>query len=60
MAPYGQKVCAVPRCASSAGVNPARQRSFQPVAVGATGEVTNSSNPSMERIALAIQREGRP
>jgi hypothetical protein len=39
-----KKLCAVQRRASSAGANPARQRSFQPVAVGATVEVTKSSN----------------
>ena len=46
------KLCAVSRCASSAGVSPARQRSFQPVAFGAMREVTNSSKPSRERVAF--------
>jgi hypothetical protein len=37
--------------ASSAGVIPARQLSFQPVAIGAAMEVTKSLKPSMERVA---------
>ncbi len=39
--------CAVESCASSAGVIPARQLSFQPVAIGAATEVTKSSKPLM-------------
>ena len=34
------------------GAIPTRQLSFQPVAIGAAGEVTNLSKPSMERVAL--------
>ncbi len=37
--------CAVKRCTSPAGESPARQRSLQPVAIGASGEVTNSTKP---------------
>ncbi len=44
-------LCAVPRRASSAGVNPARQLSFQPVAVGAAMEATKSSEPLTQRVA---------
>ncbi len=44
-------LCAVPRRASSAGANPARQLSFQPVAVGAAMEATKSSKPSTQRVA---------
>ena len=39
--------CAVQSCASPAGVIPARQLSFQPVAIGAAMEVTKSSKPLM-------------
>jgi hypothetical protein len=46
-----KKLCAVQRRASSAGANPARQLSFQPVAVGAAMEVTKSSEPLMQRVA---------
>ena len=46
-----KKLCAVQRRASSAGANPARQLSFQPVAVGATMEVTKSLKPSTQRVA---------
>ena len=53
-------LCAVQRCASSAGVNPARQLSFQPVAIGAAVEVTTLSEPSMERVVLATPRADRP
>ncbi|MCZ6760762.1 MAG: hypothetical protein O7D29_10415 [Gemmatimonadetes bacterium] len=52
--------CAVKRCAFSAGVIPARQLSFQPVAVGAAMEVTISSKPLMKKDRLAVQRVGRP
>jgi hypothetical protein len=45
-------LCAVQRRASSAGANPARQLSFQPVAVGATMEVTKSLKPSTQRVAF--------
>ena len=38
--------CAVKSRVSSAGANPARQLSFQPVAIGAAMEVTKSSKPS--------------
>ncbi len=44
-------LCAVPRRASSAGANPARHLSFQPVAVGAAMEATKSSKPSTQRVA---------
>jgi hypothetical protein len=40
------QLCAVQRCDSSAGASPARQRSLQPVTIGAAGEVTNSPKPS--------------
>ena len=40
--------CAVKSRAFSAGVIPARQLSFQPVAIGAAMEVTKSSEPSTE------------
>ena len=43
--------CAVKRRTSSAGASPARQLSLQPVAIGAAGEATNSSKPSMEKVA---------
>jgi hypothetical protein len=39
------------RCRSSVGASPTRQLSFQPVVIGATMEVTTSSEPSMERAA---------
>ena len=39
--------CAVPRRCLSAGANPARQLSLQPVAIGATVEVTNRLKPSV-------------
>ena len=45
-------LCAVPRRASSAGANPARQLSFQPAAVGAAMEATKSSKPSTQRVAF--------
>ena len=43
-------VCTVPMHGLSAGANPARQLSFQPVAIGATVEVTKRLKPSMERV----------
>jgi integrase len=39
--------CAVERRTSSAGESPARQLSLQPVAIGASREATNSTEPSM-------------
>ena len=39
--------CAVPRRCLSAGANPVRQLSLQPVAIGATVEVTNRLKPSV-------------
>ena len=39
--------CAVPRRCLSAGANPARQLSLQPVAIGATVEVTKQLKPSV-------------
>jgi hypothetical protein len=39
--------CAVQRRCRSAGANPARQLSLQPVAIGATMEVTKSLKPSV-------------
>ena len=44
--------CAVKRREFPAGVKPARQGSLQPEAVGAAGEVTNLSKPSMAGVAL--------
>src|SRR5471030_2973805 len=44
-------LCAVQRRASSAGANPARHLSFQPVAVGAAMEATKSSEPLTQRVA---------
>jgi hypothetical protein len=52
--------CAVMRRAFSAGAIPARQLSFQPVAIGAAMEVTISSEPSMQKGRLATQRVDRP
>jgi hypothetical protein len=48
------------RRAFSAGATPARQLSFQPVAIGAAMEVTISSKPLMEKGRLAAQQVGRP
>jgi hypothetical protein len=44
-------LCAVQRCRSSGGASPPRQRSLQPVAIGAAMEVTTSPKPSMQRTA---------
>ena len=53
--------CAVKRRGSSAGANPARQLlSLQPVAIGAAVEVTKPPEPSMQRVASATPRAGRP
>ena len=41
--------CAVKGVVSSAGANPARQLSFQPVAIGAAVEVTKPPEPSMAK-----------
>jgi len=43
--------CAVERLEFPAGEKPARQGSLQPEAVGAAGEVTNLSKPSMVGVA---------
>ena len=43
--------CAVKRCTSPAGASPARQLSLQPVAIGASGEATNSTKPLVQRVA---------
>ncbi len=43
-------MCAVPMHGFPAGANPARQLSLQPVAIGATVEVTRRLKPSMERV----------
>src|SRR5207302_960963 len=45
-------LCAVERLWSSAGANPARQLSLQPVAIGAVRAVTNLPEPSMERVVF--------
>ena len=42
-------LCAVKRRRSSAGATPARQLSFQPVAIGAVVEVILLPKPPMER-----------
>ena len=48
----GTRLClAVQRCRSSVGASPTRQRSLQPVAIGAAMEVTTSPEPSMQRTA---------
>jgi putative SOS response-associated peptidase YedK len=46
----GMWECAVRRHGRSAGANPARQLSLQPVAIGAVVEVTKRLKPSMERV----------
>jgi HPt (histidine-containing phosphotransfer) domain-containing protein len=46
-----ESLCAVQRRMSSVGVIPTRQLSLQPVAIGATMEVTKSSKPSMQSAA---------
>jgi hypothetical protein len=51
-------LCSVQRRASSTGANPARQLSFQPVAVGAAMEVTKSSEPSTQRVASGDSASG--
>ena len=44
---YSFRLCAVLRHGRSAGANPARQLSLQPVAIGAVVEVTKRLKPSM-------------
>ena len=49
------------RRGSSAGATPARQlSSLQPVAIGAAVEATKPPKPSMQRVASATLRAGRP
>jgi len=43
--PFGLLTCAVQRHGFPAGANPARQLSFQPVAIGAVVEVTKRLKP---------------
>src|SRR5258708_39950443 len=48
-------LCAVKVVFPSAGINPARQLSFWPVAIGVVVEVTKLPKPSMERSLEAIR-----
>ena len=43
--------CVVKRCSASVGAIPTRQRSLQPVAIGAAVEDTRPSNPSRQHAA---------
>jgi hypothetical protein len=52
-------MCAVQRRRSSVGAIPTRQLSFQPVAIGTAGEVTNPSELSMERAASGGSASGQ-
>jgi hypothetical protein len=47
----GGCLCVVKRCGSSVGAIPTRQRSLQPVAIGAAVEVTKPSKPSRQHAA---------
>ncbi len=44
-------LCVVKRCSFSVGAIPTRQRSLQPVAIGAAVEVTKPSKPSRQHAA---------
>ena len=48
-------LCVVKRCSFSVGAIPTRQRSLQPVAIGAAVEVTKPSKPSRKH---AVRRRG--
>ena len=51
-APLLDSTCAVKRHPTSAGEIPARQLSLQPVAIGASGEATNSTKPPVQKVAF--------
>src|ERR1700687_1586159 len=53
-------LCAVERRGSSVGANPTRQLLLQPVAIGAVVKATTLPEPSMQRVAWATRRVGRP
>ena len=55
--PNPTPLCAVPRRRSSVGAIPTRQRSLQPVAIGAVVEVTKLPKPLMERTVKRFREQ---